>query len=400
MPVQKSKSNLMAKLGDRLRKAHEEHKNDETEFSNFGDLPAGINGGIARLVDCKFVQIKADAKKNAGEWMFYAAGTVVSPKEFEGQRIEGLRTQISEVLCDTPDASRKTVDDHLKWIYNELRKLGVNTAEMEFEDLEPTVAVLLEAHPYFKFRTWKGEMQKTGPYAGREPRVNHQWLGFTEYTPDEDPGAGTEDETATTEDSEPSTNGDGAVEEAPPPKGRKLTAGPAKMPPSGVNSDRVVEVGGKRVAGPKAAPAFDDQGDIDTLVKRAKKGDEAARQELAELAVANGADPDEVENAGSWDEVAEMTKGKVAATEEEEVAEQEPEAEEEDRPPQKGELWFYKPLDPKTQRPQKKALECEITNIYPPSKNFPKGACDLRSIDTRAVYRGAPLDKLMKTAEG
>ena len=39
MPVQVTKSSMLAKLGGRLQKSHEEHKGDETKFSDFGELP-------------------------------------------------------------------------------------------------------------------------------------------------------------------------------------------------------------------------------------------------------------------------------------------------------------------------------------------------------------------------
>jgi hypothetical protein len=87
MPGQKGKSGFLAKHGDRMRKAFDAHKGDETEYSSFGDLPAGVEG-VAQLVECRLTQVK-EGKKNAGEWLFYAAGAVKQPAEFEGQRLFG-----------------------------------------------------------------------------------------------------------------------------------------------------------------------------------------------------------------------------------------------------------------------------------------------------------------------
>src|SRR5690349_21501065 len=135
MPKQTAKSDLFKKLGDKGKAAVREAQTVEVSYDNFGDLPPGINNGVARLVDCKFTQI-AEGKQNAGEFMFYAAGVVVAPKEHEGIPVEGLRTQISEPLFDTPTRSRKTVADHLKWIYNELGKLGLDVSTLDENNLE------------------------------------------------------------------------------------------------------------------------------------------------------------------------------------------------------------------------------------------------------------------------
>jgi len=107
MPAKVSKSPLMAKLGNKLAESFDKHKDDETRYGGGSDLPKGIEGGIAQLVDCKFDTYKTG--DNKGEFFFYAAGIVKAPKEVGGVPIVGLRTQIGpEPLCDTPDRSRKT----------------------------------------------------------------------------------------------------------------------------------------------------------------------------------------------------------------------------------------------------------------------------------------------------
>ena len=176
MAKQTARSKFLATLkkkgGD---KAFDAHKADETVFSSGGNLPPGIEGGVAQLVDCKFDVFKKG--KTEGEYFFFASGVVKEPKQHNGVRVEGLRTSIIEPMCDTPGRSREDVDAHLEWVLNEMRKLGVNTAELDVEDLEETVADLREAKPHFRFRTWQGSATKQFP----NPRVNETWNGTCEY---------------------------------------------------------------------------------------------------------------------------------------------------------------------------------------------------------------------------
>jgi len=172
---------LMQNLGEKARKIFDRHKDDATDYGQ-QDLPAGINNGVAQLVDCKFDIFKTGTKFE-GEYFFFAAGVVVEPVEFEGTRIEGQRTQIIEPLCVTPGRKREDVESHLAWVMNELRKLGVDTSSLDYNDLEAVVKALETEQPFFRFRTWIGTKQETGPYAGLEPRVQHQWLGVCD-TPD------------------------------------------------------------------------------------------------------------------------------------------------------------------------------------------------------------------------
>lgn len=189
-----TKSSLLKKLGEAGARAFDEHKDDETTMPTGGELPSGIEDGVARLVDCKFDTYKKGDLK--GEYYFYAAGEVLSPESHDGVKIQGRRTQIGpEPLCDTPNRSRSTIDEHLAWIMNEFRKLGVDTAELSIEDLEPTAESLKEAQPVFSFRTWKGKATEQF----RNPRVNHQWGGAVD-TPFE--GESSESDNADTDASD------------------------------------------------------------------------------------------------------------------------------------------------------------------------------------------------------
>lgn len=304
MAMQTAKSGLLAKLGTKGMAAHAAAKDKEVDFGNMGDLPEGIEGGIAQLVECKFDVVKP-GKQNAGEYFFYAAGIVVAPREHAGVRIAGLRTVIMEMMCDTPTTSRKTVQDHIDWVYNELRKLGVDTAQMKFEDLEAVAAALKKNKPHFRFRTWKGAKQTTGAYANKEPRVQHNWSGVVEdYVPPDDAGSGVVDNTA-----------------------------PPDVPteePAPVEGDPGI---------------YDDSSDVASLVEVAKNDDDPrqaeAQAKLNEMAVAAGHSDESVNLAESWDAVAEMI-----STPPGDDAAPEPEWE-----PAKGDPYKIPSIDPKTKKP-------------------------------------------------
>jgi hypothetical protein len=295
------KGNLADKLGTEGRKAVSNHRADETTFDTGGNLPSGIEGGIAQLVDCKFdTHKKGD---NEGEYYFYAAGIVVQPKEHDGIPIEGQRTSIMEPIYDTPNRSRASLDEHIDWVMNELRKLGVDTSELDEHTLEDAAAALKEEQPFFRFRTWKGEKQTTGPYAGREPFLNEVWKGACEYEGDEEGG-----------DVVDNTRG-GEKEEAQTEEG------------------------------------FEDLAD---LSKAADEDDEAAQTVLSKKAQEVDIDPDDYD---TWTEVAEAIEGAPEDEEEEE------EEEEDDTPssfePEKEEVYLYKP--PRA----RKAIECEVMAVFP-----------------------------------
>ncbi len=296
------KSGLAAKIGKRAKSSHDAHKDDTTTYSAGGDLPAGIVGGVAQLVDCKFDVFKKG--DNKGEYYFYAAGVAKSPKEFEGMHVEGLRTSITEPMCDTPDRARETVEDHYGWVLNELRKLGVDTSELEFEDIEAAVEAVKEERPHFRFRTWQGKPSKQFP----NPRVNSDWRGACEFEEEEG-----EDDVVdeTTEEEEEAEEGESLDD---------------------------------------LAAAAENEED--------EKSAKAAQARLGELAEAVGIDEEAAEAIDTWPGLVEAIREASEEEEEEEVEAGEEEEEEEVEPPQKGDVFQYKP--PKA----RKAVNVEITAIF------------------------------------
>lgn len=262
-----AKSSLFSKLGKSLVEMHNELKDSEITYSNFGDLPGGIENGRAQLVDAHFGEFKDG--DNKGKLFFMAQGIVVSPKTImdpaTGEEVEvaGKYTKIGpEALCETPNArgKRKTLKAHMAWLYNELGKLGVNRAAINPQKFEETLALLVKAGPIFKFRTWKGQATEEFP----NPKVTHFWDGLAKASENGEAAPAVDDTTAE------ATN----EEETP------------------VSADEPQQ--------------FDETNDLSGLAEKAEAGNVKARKELADAAIAAGYTQDDVENADNWAAVVEM----------------------------------------------------------------------------------------------
>ena len=326
MPKQSKKSDLVSALGVAGIKAFDAHKADDVQYGAGADLPAGIEGGIAELVDCKFDRYKSG--DNVGKYYFYAAGVVHQPKEVGGVPVEGLRTSIIEPICNTPNRSRETISDHLAWVINELQKLGVETASLDLGGLEAVAEILKAEQTYFRFRTWQGQATEQFP----NPRVNHDWRGVCDYSPD---GAiAVVDSTADAVEEEPEE------EEAETPDAIDLLA-------------------------------------TDT---KADNGDSDAEAQMVEAAEAVGIDHTAYQ---TWEDVAHAIPEQ--GSDEGESGEKEGEGGEKEAPwqPEKGEYYYYKP--PRA----KKRIECEITAVF-----TGKQTCSLASTDGSKAFKGVPWGKL------
>jgi len=332
MPKKTGSGGFSNKLGKAGRKAFNTHKSDDTNMGGGAELPPGIEGGIAQLVECKFDQYKRGP--NQGEYFFYAAAVVVQPTEHGGIGIEGLRTSIMEPLCDTPQRSRPDMDAHLDWVLNELRKLGVATDDIDFDDIEDVAAAIKAEGPYMRFRTWQGEPTEQWP----NPRVNHQWGGACTYTPDDDGDAVVDNTDDDDEDDEDDT----------------------------------------------PAPVEDttDSSDLDALAAASDEGDEEAQSKLADAAFEAGVDEEDVSNAENWVAVAELVKA-VDQDETDDDDDDDDDDEATDWQPEKGEVYSYKP--PKA----RKTVDCEVTAVF-----SGKETCNLKNLDDGKVYKAVSWDKL------
>lgn len=284
MPAKATKSGLISKYGDRLRKAVKDHAGDEINYG-FQRLPGGITNGIAQLTECGFKQVEA-GKQNAGEYYFRAAGVVLEPEEVEGkngpERVKGRTTSIIRMVCDTKDRNgnvTQTLDDNVAWILNEMRKLGADIDEDSADLMEEVAAALQEAKPYFRFRTTESPATPQFP----NPRVWENWdgtKGLEDYEPEE------------------ADDVDDRTEEPAAKSPPKTQSGPTRRPTAKQPDPE-----------PEPAPEYDDASDIDSLLARANDDDADAQEKLLDLAKAQGHDEADLQRIDTWDGVADLLRG-------------------------------------------------------------------------------------------
>lgn len=430
MPAIKQKSGLAAKLGQKLAQSVAAHKNEEVKINAGGDLPE-IDFGIAKLVDCKFGIFKEG--ENKGQYYYMAMGTVVEPEEVivNGLKIKvrGEFTKIGpEPICDTPKSSgkKKTMDDHLAYVLNELKKFlpKEEHANLSEDNLEDTAAALKEAAPYFKFRTWKGKKQEVtqaggkwvfngktypteaalkaaNPYAGQEPRCNHDWKGITDYTEANGQAeSAVQDNTATAE-TQTEESGDDQGNEPPTdttttnddvPFGDNLDM----MADAAIGGDNAAELAilakaeeagcleeAQNAADWNAAVAViraatggdtDEALDYDALGTAGDEGDADAINTLTEKAKEAGVSDEEFAQM-SWTELATHLAGLATPDADEPPAEFLPEV---------GQMFGFKPVDHKTKKKAAKFVEHEVMTVNPAKKTV-----TLKSADTGKLYLGA-----------
>lgn len=167
-------------LSSAVKAGVRKHRKDETRMG-FVQIPGGINNGIAKLTECKFGQYQKGT--NEGEWYFSATGIVLSPdKNDAGVPVKGLRTSI---MIGIHDHKRKDgsvwrdTEESIGEILNEMRKLGLDTSDLDESDLEDAAAELKEAAPTFRFST-------TSTKVGDRTYVNERWSGAVEYQEDDE----------------------------------------------------------------------------------------------------------------------------------------------------------------------------------------------------------------------
>lgn len=337
MPVQKGPSSLMAKLGDRGKKAHEAHKGDEVQYGMV-NLPAGISGGVAQLVSVKWAEHKDGDNKGKPYVNFQAVAK--APKEHKGQVVEGLRASITIPLYDTPNRKCRgepgTFDAWYAELLNEFKKLGVDTSEVGFDQLEDVMQSLSAEKPHTKFstRAWQPP-RKPGQKEDPDPMVFTQFDGACEWSGGS--SSGVEDHTGHSA----SANGDGTT-------------------------------------------ADDDLAEVAEL---AQKGSDDAIEKMQRLAQEAGVTQDDVDGAANWGEVAELIMaargGSTTSGDDDAKTEEEPPA---DEAPKKGAVYFFQPIDPKTKKPYidpktkkaKKAIECEVLAV-----NKHKETVELLNLDDK-----------------
>lgn len=336
MPSQTTTSVLAGKLKTKTSKTLLENRAKPPVVDAGGDLPPGINDGIAKLVKCGFQLVK-EGSANAGKPLFMAEGIIVSPdKAPNGTIVKGKRTRHMEMCFDTTTQAGKTTtqEEHLDRVMNTLKCLGADCSEItSYDQLEGLAAAVEEMGPHFSFRTWAGKATPQYP----NPRTNETWGAVVEYT--EDPTAsagGVEDSSGVSDDTAPADDA------------------------------------------PADEPA-DETEDLDALAKAAdaKKDSpakEAAGQRLEAIAAEKGLDADEVGNAANWAAVVEMIR--AADTQAKDVPTDDEPAADEAYEPAKGDVVKVKVTDPKDKK-KSKVVECEIVLV-----DKKKSAVTLKLIDT------------------
>lgn len=373
--VQDITAKMAGALGAKWSDAHNKVKDNPVE-SRGSDCPPGVSG-IARLTHMHF----SESKDNPGKFSFYAAGAVVAigqkPPHLPDKAIINSRTWISEPLYDTPSRSRKNLQDHIAWVYNEIKKFGPEAEEAVtaisadkkgeappargariLRELQALMESMVKAAPTFKFEVNLGKA-KPDPKTGQlsDPPKWHNWNGAVEFDDDGgDPAAGVVDGGAEVE--EEAATADEAAEE--------------------------VEDG-----------TSEDGPDLDDLAARADAKDKKAKEELVAIAEGLGV-KGEVEDAETWAAGAEIIRAKMAEADGGEPQEENAAEEEGEAPayePQLGDTVSYQPRDAKgrplvnakTKKPVP-AVSCKVKAV-----NTKEETAELLShVDKKTVYKNVP----------
>lgn len=398
------------KFGSRLDKDYQTYREQPAEYSQWGDLPAGIIGGIARLTKCK-IEMGKEGKKTAGKYYFSAAAEVVSPIEFQGMRIKGLFTRLYIPLHDTEGNSGKPMEEHFATMVNELKKIHTDMEwwkDSEPSQIEDLCADLETLQPLIRFSTRASAPTKEYP----NPRTFHSWDGLAgDDAIPEDPHMSAQDDSGP---KAPSTNGTSVKtiakgtksakpqeedETSPPrpepkpkpsPKNPAPTGSPerkrilpeAPPPPKGPpqpettpKKNPATHPEKARASKPAKAPEpeFDEGMDLAGMAERAGMNDEEAENQMTQWALEAGYTEEDVRQASSWEAVAEMIqnpKDKDTASDEapedEEEIEEETEEESAEVEIAVGNVFGYKPLDKAT---NKRGPTVEVTLIEVDTEN-------------------------------
>lgn len=127
MPQQEQMSSLAKKLGGRIASANAEHAGKPVDLGN-RKLPGGIRAGIARLSSMYWKEYEDDKQGLKGNLFFRGSAIVTFPKELNGEKIEGLITQVIIPLCDVPAKGLRkpsTFEQNWNTFQNLFKMLGV-----------------------------------------------------------------------------------------------------------------------------------------------------------------------------------------------------------------------------------------------------------------------------------
>lgn len=395
MPAQTapaSASSILAKLKQRgADKAWNKHKADETRFGAGGDLPSGIEGGVAQLTTAKLDTHKDG--DNKGEPYLILTGIVKRPAVHGDVQTRGLRAmKIVGLYARKARGGGKdtTMEDAIDNALNEMRKLGVETEGLTLDDWPDVLNALQETKPHFRFRTWTGQATPQFP----NPRVNVDFRGVIEdYVDDSDGSDGIVDETGG-ETAAYETNGHAGAEDGTDTATQSY-AGLGEAADAGEYDPQVTLTEAAKEAGldPEAYPSWtalgealdgsgeaseseegSEAGDVFDFVgdgEAADNGDQEAADRLCAAATEAGLDPNDGDTYPTFAALAEALSGSSG----EEATD--------DWEPAKEEIYKYKAPG------MKKAVEMEVVSF-----NKAKRTVNLKDLNTDRAYSGVPWDKL------
>lgn len=347
MAKKKATNPVTARL--KKNKTRKETRYKEAKPPGGGNLPAGIEAGVAKLTRLDFPLYKSGPYE--GQPMLYYHGVCVQPDEIETEqgtvKTKGLLVQPRNIpLCDTTNWEGNPVsfDDNFAKAENQLKLLGVPTEDIDDDTFTEDVEEYCKTEDiYFAFRTWSRDPTKENP----NPRVNVVVTGVLEdFDPGDDDDDGVEDDTEEKPDEEEAPEDDEESEAEEPDEDDD-----AEDEPEGPTPKQLKAMG-----------------------KKADGGDEDVQQELSDLAESLGIDPED-DQYDDWSSVA------AAVTEAQEAGDDDGEA----GPPEVGDVFNYKP--PRS----RKEYECEVTSV-----NAQKETVTLTCEDNGKEYKNVAWDKLVE----
>jgi len=385
-----AKTSAKKLLGPKFKKLFAKKRVEEISLEDFGgggNLPDGIENGVAKLVSIK-IGAYGESTTLAGKPFFMLRGVTVAPATHEGLKVRGIQESfVLEPLCDTSGRKRETEEEHIDYMLAVLQQFGVDTGEIDAEELEEEdfFAELIADGVYFRFRTWKGRPSDQFP----NPRVNIEFLGACEYeegdegvaeeVEDDTPEEEDEDEEPAWEKNDRKSKRSAAASTKKPVKEK----GKKKPPPEDDDDDDEEE---------DEEADYSEVTDLDLLAELAEDQDDiAARERLVELGVEAGLSKKKLEALDSWYDVA-VAIEEAGEDEEDEDEDEDDEDEDEDEDdeegrelvPEKGQGWQYKPPG------ARKKIPCVVTAVAARRKT-----CTLKAKDGK-IYKDVAWAALMR----
>lgn len=387
MAAHQQSGGLFRKYGARLDAAVKQHAMADPKTQGFPKVPAPIRDGTAELTSIGFYQYendteakKADGSSAAGEYFFRAVGTIRDPefivKDGRQVKCEGIQTSQMIPVMDVKNKAGKvtTLEENIERIEGHLKLLGASKEELAqgAAALEGIAEAMNMAgkddNPpiYFKFETSEGKATPEYP----EPRVWENWYGVRERQGWEPPSKGPT----------PGVTNDRSRPVAAP--------APAKSPAAQQVAKQAPKPAAKPTPPPAPEPVAELPDDVRELAALCETGDDAAVQKLQDMALALGITEEEWGATQNYGEAADLIEARQSGdgTVAEEPASDEPEP----VLPAKGEVWEYFPVDPKTKKPMKKAVEVTITAVDKKTET-----ATIQRNDTKATIKGVAFSDLV-----